>query len=404
MEKGSARKSEYDLINLCRAHRLLNQVIDNNIFYQQTLDLLMCGHRNWPNILERTKTHLSYTQRLKIGRNWLNGCYSEQQYFHRSKMFATKLQLDRNWLYLSYGCYLSQHKRLQVEPLQRRFHQEFSSRNKTDIADFVMKSNTIFAGHITGYCFIYEDGSYVTEQQLHRPKEYLRCLDFAGQMYATSTDKMGKLWRREEEMGLVNLDLAKVLKESYKTMRFNQSGDRLYGGLYTSTVRRALREINLERGCEQVLNSETLSIYDLKLKDDNVLFTANFDTSFRLYDRRTDRDELIWEDPFDSSFFCLDYDGLYAVLCGAKYYSRVNLYDIRVPDKHMQLYFPQLHKRRRGGGGEFVSSPVHSLACDSRYLFLATDHNVHVLDFKVDCALSRDYRDVGPNIKINNWR
>ena len=184
---------------------------------------------------------------MKIGRNWLNGCYREQQYFHRSKMFATKLQLDREWLYLSYGCYLSQHKRLQVEPLQRRFHQEFSSRTKTDIADFVKKSNSIFAGHITGYCFIYEDGSYVTEQQLHRPKEYLRCLDFAGQMYATSTDTVGKLWRREEEMGLVNLDLAKVLRESYKTMRFNQSGDRLYGGLYTSTSRRALREINLER-------------------------------------------------------------------------------------------------------------------------------------------------------------
>ena len=153
-----------------------------------------------------------------------------------------------------------------------------------------------------------------------------------------------------------------------------------------------------------MLNSETLSIYDLKLKDDHVLFTANFDTSFRLYDRRTDCDEFIWEDPFDSSFFCLDYDGLYAVLCGAKYYSRVNLYDIRVPGKHMQLYFPQLHKRRKRSGGEFVSSPVHSLVCDSRYLFLATDHNVHVLDFKVDCALSRDYRDVGPNIKINNWR
>lgn len=150
-----------------------------------------------------------------------------------------------------------------------------------------------------------------------------------------------------------------------------------------------------------MLNSETLSIYDLKVKDDNILLTANFDTSFRLYDRRTDRDELIWEDPLDSSFYCLEHDGLYAVLCGAKYYSRVNLYDIRMPGKHKQLYFPQLQKRRRG---EYVSSPVHSLVCDSRYLFVATDHNVHVLDFKVDCALSRDYRDVGPTIKINNRR
>lgn len=150
--------------------------------------------------------------------------------------------------------------------------------------------------------------------------------------------------------------------------------------------------ISYNSGFEHILNSNTISIYDLKLKDDNIMFTANFDTSFRLYDRRTDCDEAIWEDPFDSSFYCLDYDGLYAVLCGAKYHSRVNLYDIRVPGKHMQLYFPQIKNSRRGI--DYRSSPVYSLACDSRYLFVATDHNLHVLDFKVDCAVSRDYREL----------
>lgn len=124
------------------------------------------------------------------------------------------------------------------------------------------------------------------------------------------------------------------------------------------------------------------------MKDEHVLFTANFDTSFRIYDRRSDRDESIWEDPFDSSFYCLDYDGLYAVLCGAKYHSRVNLYDIRVPGKHMQLYFPNFQGK---GRRDYRSSPVYSLACDSRYLFVGTDRDMHVLDFKVNCAVSRDY-------------
>ncbi|XP_037821362.1 F-box/WD repeat-containing protein 4-like [Lucilia sericata] len=385
---------EKDLINLSRAHRTLHNVIDNNIFHKLTLDLLMCGHRHQPDIIKRTHSYLSYANRLKIARNWLNGCYREQQYFHRSKMFATKLHLERNWLYVSYAGYLSQHKRLKAEALQRRYHQEITTSNRADIADFIKKNDSIFAGRVTGSCFIYEDG-YAYEQQLHPPKEYLRCVDFAGQMYATSTDNFGKIWRREEELGLINLDLVKNLKHSYKTMRFNAAGDRLFGGLYTSTSRRALQEIDLESGCEQALNSNTISIYDLKLKDENTLFTANFDTSFRLYDRRSDRDEMIWEDPFDSSFFCLEYDGLYGVLCGTKYHSRVNLYDIRKPDKHMQLYFPQINRRRRAnGGGEFKSSPVYSLACDCRYLFVATDHNVHVLDFKVDCAVSRDYRDI----------
>ncbi|XP_065358896.1 F-box/WD repeat-containing protein 4 [Calliphora vicina] len=381
---------EKDLINLCRAHWLLNNVIDNNIFQKQSLDLLMCGHRDRPAIIKRTHSYLSFANRLKIAANWLNGCYREQHYFHRSKMFATKLHLERNWLYVSYASYLSQYKRLKAEALQRRYHQEITTGNKADIGDFVKKNDSIFVGRVTGSCFIYEDG-YATEQQLHLPKEYLRCVDFAGQMYATSTDKGGKIWRREEELGLINLDLMKNLKESYKTMRFNDSGDKLFGGLYTSIKRCALREIDLVSGYEHALNSNTISIYDLKLKDDNVLFTANFDTSFRLYDRRSDRDEMIWEDPFDSSFYCLEYDGLNAVLCGTKYHSRVNLYDIRKPGKHMQLYFPQVQSRQRG---DFKSSPVYSLVCDSRYLFVATDRNVHVLDFKVDCAVRKDYRDI----------
>lgn len=120
------------------------------------------------------------------------------------------------------------------------------------------------------------------------------------------------------------------------------------------------------------------------MKDEHVLLTANFDTTFRIFDRRTDRDVSIWEDPFDSSFYCLEYDGLYAVLCGAKYHGRVNLYDIRVPGKYIQLYFPGRTRQHR-------SSPVYSLACDSQYMFVATDHNLRVFDFKTNYGVQRDY-------------
>lgn len=139
-------------------------------------------------------------------------------------------------------------------------------------------------------------------------------------------------------------------------------------------------------GEELVLNSDSISIYDLKLKDDNVLFTANFDTTFRMFDRRIDRDVSVWEDPFDSSFYCLEYDGLYGVLCGAKHHARVNLYDIRVPGRYIQLYFPSRTRQHYRG------SPVYSLACDSVYMFVATDHNLRVFDFKnTNYGIPRDY-------------
>ncbi|XP_075164122.1 uncharacterized protein LOC142236739 [Haematobia irritans] len=382
---------ETDLLTLCRVHRVLEEIIENNVLRIKSFDVLMCGHRNEPSIMERTQLpHLTYSSRLRIAKNWVDGCYREHHYFRRSKMFPAKLFLERNWLYISHANYITKHKRLKSEPLQRRYHQEISTRNINDIGNFVKKNNTLFVGRVVGSCFIYDDDGLISEQQLHNPNEYLWCLDFERDIYATSTDHSVKIWRREEEFGICHLDLVSQLGSSYKAMQFGQSGSHLYGGLYDSIKdRRALREIDVERGHESVLNSNTISIYDLKMKDDNVIFTGNFDSSFRIYDRRTNNDERIWEDPFDSSFYCLDYDGLYAVLCGTKHHSRVNLYDIRVPGKHIQLYFPHSQGKQRGD----IRSPVYSIACDSRYLFVATDRNVHVLDFTVDScsSVSRDY-------------
>ncbi|XP_013119295.2 F-box/WD repeat-containing protein 4 [Stomoxys calcitrans] len=381
---------ERDLCHLCKVHRFLNEIIENNVFKIKAMDLLMCGIRNEPVILQRTQvSDLSYSSRLKIARNWLDGRYSERQYFRRSKMFPTKLILERNWLYISHANYINQHQRLKSEPLQRRYHREISTSNKSDIAHFVKKNNTLFAGRVAGSGFIYEEGS-VMEQQLHNPNEYMWCVDFEGDLYATSSDYYSQIWRREEEFGILHLDLLIQLKSSFKTMQFDCGGTRLYGGLYDSkNERRALREIDVESGYESILNSDTISVYDLKMKDNNIILTANFDSSFRIFDRRSNNDEAVWEDPFDSSFYCLEYDGLYAVLCGTKRHNRVNLYDIRVPGKHMQLYFPHFQGKERG---DFRTSPVYSIACDSRYMFVATDRKVHVLDFKVDgCAVSRDY-------------
>ncbi|XP_058979993.1 uncharacterized protein LOC101889725 isoform X4 [Musca domestica] len=239
--------SEKDLQNLCKVHWMLRQVIENNIFSIKTLDLLMCGRRNNPIIMQRTQYALSFGKRMEISKNWLNGCYREQQYFHRTKMFPTKLFLDKEWLYLSYACYISQHKRLKNEAVQRKYFHEISSKNNNDISDFTKKHESIFAGRVSGGCFIYED-ECMTEQQLHCPKEYLWCVDFERNLYVTSTDHCSKIWRRSEEMGLLHLDLVSNLNGSYKALQFSNDGFRLYGGLYDSIIdRRALHEIDVER-------------------------------------------------------------------------------------------------------------------------------------------------------------
>ncbi|KAH8356781.1 hypothetical protein KR200_011831 [Drosophila serrata] len=382
--------SEGDLLCLCLASRYLEDIIDRYIFYPLSLDLLLCGNRNRPSIEKRNRKRLTNYERIQVSKNWVSGTYLERPYFHHAQMFPTKLCLEHDALYITHAAYLRKYRRSSCDILQRRFEEEISTSTNSDISHFVKKKNTIFAGRVCGSCFHY-DPEGITEQRMHPANEYLFCVDFVQDLYATSTDHCSKLWQRSQEFGLTHFDMVTKLPHAFKSMQLSPDGQWLYGGLYTDNDGQALRAIHVESGEELVLNSATKSIYDLKMKDDQVLFTANFDTSFRMFDRRIDRDVAIWEDPFDSSFYCLEHDGLYAVLVGSCRHARVNLYDIRMP-KYVQLYFPGRTRQHNG------FSPVYSLSCDSQYMFVATDHNLRVFDFKASCGIRRDYSKIGSSI------
>jgi F-box/WD-40 domain protein 4 len=137
------------------------------------------------------------------------------------------------------------------------------------------------------------------------------------------------------------------------------------------------------RGDIEIQNSPSHAIYHILWKDEHCILTANFDTSLRIFDTRANKDMGIWFDAYDGSVYCLDYDGEYAVLCGMKYNFRVNLYDLRMPKKCVQMYFPS--KKHT------PYSPVYSIASDASQLFIVTDHDLRVHNFDADWAQIRDY-------------
>uniref|UniRef100_A0A1A9V789 Uncharacterized protein n=1 Tax=Glossina austeni TaxID=7395 RepID=A0A1A9V789_GLOAU len=117
--------------------------------------------------------------------------------------------------------YLSQHRRLKTEPLQRRYFWQIAAGNKADLADFVMRKDTTFAGSISGNCLIYEYG-YATDQQLHNSKKIFAAFKlFFGGMYATSTDNCCKLWQRTDEFCLLHLDQIMEFNESFQAVQLN---------------------------------------------------------------------------------------------------------------------------------------------------------------------------------------
>ncbi|XP_055378675.1 F-box/WD repeat-containing protein 4 [Condylostylus longicornis] len=380
--------NDSDLENLYLTCTLFRNVIEDRVYKIRARNLLLTGYgdgvRNIQNLI-RTYQNLSFKDRIMISSNWINGRYKEYTYFHHRKFFASKIFLEFSNFYMSHGEFIRIYKRLKHEPLQRRYAIEISSKvSKSDIAAFVKKGDSLFVIQTCGNCFLYESGEILAEQRLHDVTEYLTCLDYDGkQHFITSSEKTTKLWEKDVELGLVSFELIRNIDNYFKCLKFSDDGAKIYGGLYTDYGRKALREIDVETGLIYSLNSKSLSIYDLKIKDEYTLLSAHFDTTFRLFDRRTNKDEHIWIDPYDSSIYCLEYDGLYGVLCGMKYHSRVNLYDIRMPKTFVQMYFA-LTKRSCG-------SPVYSITCDSQYLFISRDNDLRVFDFSASWAPSKDY-------------
>lgn len=97
-----------------------------------------------------------------------------------------------------------------------------------------------------------------------------------------------------------------------------------------------------------------------------------------------------WDDPYDSSVYTLDYDGMNGVLCGMKYHCRVNLYDLRVQNKFIQMYFPSLRRS--------ISSPAYSIAADVANLFIATGYNIRIFNFDTRWAKCKDFSNIFVNV------
>lgn len=87
----------------------------------------------------------------------------------------------------------------------------------------------------------------------------------------------------------------------------------------------------------------------------------------------------------------MTYDNLYGILCGVRH-GRITLYDLRVPEKAVQLYYPKTEQR--------YLTPIYSIAADSTQLFATTGYNLRILNFDVDFAVTRDYSRTIQNTRI----
>lgn len=384
-----------DLDQAVRVCRKFYSTISCYVFAKLSAKLLLTGHQRKSSANNRTDRNVidfSYRRRMHLFENWRYGRYRESQLFHHRTIYFSQVILEKRWLYMTHRGQLRCHERVEKDYLLKNTASWTVGREKDpDVSCIVTRRQVLFGGRMDGTCFVHDQRNQC-HSRLRLEDDVITSVDFEGDLYVCSTkSSCTSFWRGSVEFGDYRLKLMRRLEEPYQTVKLcPDAGNILAAGKYHDRSKEALRVVDVESGSTTKLDSPSKAIYQLVWKDSSTILTGNFDTTMRMVDVRAACDVAVWTDPYDASVYCLDYDGGYAVLCGMKYNFRVNLYDIRVPKRCVQMYFPS---------NKFSQySPVHSVAADSSQLFVVTDHDLRILNFNARGTETKDY-----TWDLNKW-
>lgn len=328
---------------------------------------------------------------MKIHRNWIEGRYFEHICYRHKPLYFSHIQLSQYELLKSVAFEIRCYKRKKNGfPEDRPYVAVYNREEQAEITHFVRRDNILFAGLSNGTSLTYNfDEKSTTVDRIFGPgsTEFVNCVDFKGDVFCVAGKSKAVILRIERELECLEaLEKQYEFHQGFQCLKLHpQDKSKLVAGKYHDKKKRALCMIDVETGILEELDSVTAAVYNMTWKDENVILTANFDSTLRLTDMRTKRDQLIFQDIYDSSIYCLDYDGKFGAVCGMKHF-RVNLYDLRMPRRFVQMYFPK-HTN-------FNRSPVYSISCDNSQLYIQTDTNLRILDFNSDHAKSRDFSNM----------
>ncbi|XP_023367437.1 F-box/WD repeat-containing protein 4 isoform X1 [Otolemur garnettii] len=114
-------------------------------------------------------------------------------------------------------------------------------------------------------------------------------------------------------------------------------------------------------------------VLDVMYESPSTLLSCGYDTYVRYWDLRTSVRKCVmeWEEPHDSTLYCLQTDGNHLLATGSSYYGVVRLWDRR--QRACLHAFPLTSTP--------LSSPVYCLRLTTKHLYAALSYNLHVLDF-----------------------
>ncbi|XP_053292303.1 F-box/WD repeat-containing protein 4 isoform X2 [Pleuronectes platessa] len=271
--------------------------------------------------------HIPLKERVKLAQNWCDGVCKRAIPLKWKTKLLPWLELDGDVLFLSQAADIGAYQLHQESGRLQRNPFEIYSGHNADVCHFVLTDSHLISGGSDGKILAHSRTTdWLVELSGH--KQEVNCLDSKdGLIISGSRDQTTRIW----------------------TLTSNNPRDTIpmYDRVWSVAISPTLSSFITGTSCCQ--NLSPLRIWDVERKC-----------------------VMEWEEPHDSTLYCIQTDGNYMIASGSSYYGVVRLWDKR---QSACLQFFQL-------SSESGSSPVYCLRFSSTHLYAALATSLHSLDFQ----------------------
>lgn len=313
-------------------------------------------------------------EHCRVSLNWKNAYFQNKNLLHFNKRQMPWMQYEADTLWVSsqnaMSCYTVQSDGQLKEESHRHLYLP-----SEDVSRFVVKNNIALSGCRDGSLYMFDCTS--SQLLLQFPKVHqtdAQAVDFTDTCIVSgSRDHTVKILQAEQEVNSNPIRSSLLIDDRVWSLSLSPSGRNVSVG--TAACRSASVSVwDVERG-ERLCSLDTgrfgAGMLDVQYESDQTVLSCGYDSTLRLWDTRTARCELCWEEPHDSTLYCLKSDGDVSIVTGTAYYGMVRLWDKRSL-KPVQLFY--LGRK---------NSPVYSVAMDTCHLYAALDMGVTMGDFSI---------------------
>ncbi|XP_029377371.1 F-box/WD repeat-containing protein 4 isoform X2 [Echeneis naucrates] len=278
--------------------------------------------------------HIPLKERVKVSRNWRNGVCRRAVPLKWKTQLLPWLQLDRDVLFLSQAADIGAYRLHQDSGKIHRNPFEIYSGHIGDVCHFVLTDSHLISGGSDGKILVHSRTSNESVE-LSGHNQEVNCVDSKdGLIISGSRDRTARIW---------NL-----------TSSCPRDTIHMFDRVWSVAVSPSLSSFVTGTSCCE--NFSPLRIWDVERKC-----------------------AMEWEEPHDSTLYCIQTDGNHMIASGSSYYGVVRLWDKR---QTKCLQFFQL-------SSNLASSPVYCLRFSSAHLYAVLATSLHCLDFRLTATCIR---------------